>query len=556
MILELNVENIAVIERAQIKLGPGFSVMTGETGAGKSLLIDAIALALGDRADSDLVRSGASRGTVSLVADLSTNPAAKLLCESLGVEIEDDQLFVQREVSVEGRSTCRIGGKQQPVGVLKQIGNLLVDLHGQHDHQALLDPVQHLEYLDLWIGAQATGMKARVAQALATWDKCRASRVALEKGLRDREHRIDLLEHQIREIESVSPIAGELAELENELNRLKHAEKLSLASSASLARLADEEGCGLDALLASVAELENASRFDPTLEEVLDPIQQALAFLQEGVVSLRDYHDQIDQNPDALQEVAERIDAVKRLIRKYGDTEEAVLDYLATSSDELALLQDSAGSAEELRAREESARADLVAVCGELRAMRTAASVEFSRQVVAEIRELAMEKAVFSLEMSPVEPTANGADVVQYLFSANPGEEPRALDRIASGGEMSRVMLALKVVLAGKAGVPTLIFDEIDTGLSGRAAAVVAKKLEVLARNYQVISISHLPQLAARALTQFKIEKAELQGRTFTQVRVVGEEDRVVEVARMLAGEQIGENALANARELLAQRDS
>lgn len=556
MILELSVENIAVIERAQIKLGPGFSVMTGETGAGKSLLIDAIALALGDRADSDLVRSGASRGTVSLVADLSMNSAARDLCESLGVEIEEDQLFVQREVSAEGRSTCRIGGKQQPVGVLKQIGTLLVDLHGQHDHQALLDPVKHLEYLDLWIGSPIQSVKDRVSKAYGDWEKCRASRVALEKGLRDREHRIDLLEHQIQEIEAVCPVPGELAELENELNRLKHAEKLSLASASSLARLADEEGCGLDTLLASVAELENASRFDPTLEEVLDPIRQSLAFLQEGVVSLRDYHEQIDQNPEALQEVAERIDALKRLIRKYGDTEEAVLEYFNACSEELALLQDSAGSAEELRAREESARADLVAVCGELRDLRSAASVDFARLVVAEIRELAMEKAVFSLALAPVEPTSNGADSVQYLFSANPGEEPRALDKIASGGEMSRVMLALKVVLAGKAGVPTLIFDEIDTGLSGRAAAVVAKKLEVLARSYQVISISHLPQLAARALTQFKIEKAEIEGRTFTQVRVVGEDDRVVEVARMLAGEQIGENALANARELLAQRNS
>jgi len=551
VLLELSVENIAIIDRASISLGRGFTALTGETGAGKSLLTDAIALALGGRADSDLVRAGAAKGSVALLVDVSQSPAVLTKCAELGVEVEDGQLAVQRDLSSEGRSTVRLNGRPVSVGVLRELGALVVDLHGQHDHQALLVPERQVDFLDAWIGQEAMGLVADVADRCTVVDGLQRKLASLRSSRRDREQRVDMLEFQVQEIESVNPIPGESEELQIQIERLKHAEKLQSGAHQALNEVVEAEGSALEKLGTAVRELENLSPLDPLIDGPLSDLKESLAAMQEGGRALRDYAERLDLDPAALESCASRLDNIKRLFRKYGDTEELVLQHLADAKAELASLQDDGQTEEEVAAKLESEQAELNEMAAKLTALRTKKAVEFDRLVTGHARELAMEKAEFKVDVQPKPVGPNGADLVTFLFTANSGEPMRPLSKVASGGEISRIMLAIKVSGAGRAGVPTLIFDEVDTGLSGRAAAVTAKKLEELAQNYQVVVISHLPQIAARADTHFRIEKAVDRGRTVTQVTPLDGDDRLREIARMLAGEEIGESALANAREML-----
>lgn len=552
MILELSVENIAVIEKAQIGLGPGFTVLTGETGAGKSLLVDAIALALGGRADADLLRAGAQKGPVHLVATITNNPAARALCDELGVSPEEDTIFIVREISSEGRNVSRINGKAHPVSSVKQLGSVLVDLHGQHDHQALLDPVRHLEYLDLWIGAPLRPLLDAVSAAYDEWHETQEKLNTLRKAGRDREHRIDLLSHQVSELSEAGLRVGELEELQAQLVKSKHAAAISEATYSAISALDDEEISASGRLAEAITGLHSVQKYDEDLAEIVSILESAETQLKEALLELRNHAEELGSESQDVEEIAERLDKVKRILRKYGDDEQSALEFLAEAEQELSLLSDAESSEVELLSQLKVREQALNKACSNLTELRTQSAANFSALVQSEIQELAMAKAKFEVAVLPSSPSRLGADSIQFMFSANTGEPLRALDKIASGGEMSRVMLALKVALAGKAGVPTLIFDEIDTGLSGFAAAVVARKLSELSKHYQVVAISHLPQLAGRADVHFKIEKNEREERTFTEIRKLEGEERVRELARMLAGEEIGEMAIANARELLA----
>jgi DNA repair protein RecN (Recombination protein N) len=554
MIVELTVENLAIIERAQISLGPGFTALTGETGAGKSLLIDAINLALGERADAELVRAGAAKAAVSVVLDLSGEEDAIRRCAELGVPLEEGKtLYIQREVAAKGGSQCRLGGKLTPVSTLRQIGQVLVDLHGQHDHQSLLNAESHIGYLDDWIGMPAKRLLARVAQAFEKAEEARRRLSQLRAGMRDREQRLDLLRFQINEIESANPQPGETEEQEATLSRLRYAEKLATASFAALGAVADQENCAIDLLATAIKQLEGAIRYDASLEAVVAPMRDALIEVEEAAHSLREYSDNLEADPARLDEVQARLDTLKRLRRKYGANEQEILDYLNQAKEQLALLEDSEASEDDLRAAADAAQRALDDASAELSALRKDKAAEFAALVQSQLRDLAMERAVFAVDFQPKPSDAAGADQVEFHFSANAGEPPRPLSKIASGGEISRVMLAIKTALAGRAGVPTLIFDEVDVGLGGRAAATMARKLEELAQHYQVLVISHLPQIASRAASHFRIEKGEANGRVVTRVRALPPDERVEEIARMLAGEKVTDTALANARELLRQ---
>lgn len=552
MIVELTVENIAIIERAQVALGPGYTVLTGETGAGKSLLIDAIELVLGERADSELVRSGAAKASVSVVFDLSNRSGLVRVCQDMGIPVEDSMLYIHREVFAEGRSQCRVGGKLIPVGQLKQLGQMLVDLHGQHDHQSLLDPETHVGYLDAWIGEPAYSLLNRVGAAYHNSELIRHKLSAIRQGQRDREHKLDLLRFQINEIEAVAPKPGEFEELEILLSRLRNVEKLAAASFGSLAMLQDQEGSADEKMGAAVRALEEAYRLDSSLEPIVKSLSEALIGLQDAVHGLRGYAETLESDPNRLDEVATRIDALNRLRRKYGDDEAAILAFLKKAQDDLDLLDDAETAEQELDLQLDEYERELAMLCAELAALRHTKAAEFADLVESQLRDLAMERAIFEVNFRVKQPDASGADIVEFFFSANAGEPARPLTKIASGGEISRLMLAIKTALAGKAGVPTLIFDEVDTGLGGRAAAVVARKLAELAAHYQVVVISHLPQIAAAAASHFRIEKGEVDGRVVTQVASLNRDQRISEIARMLAGEEITETALANARELLA----
>ncbi|HRI43961.1 MAG TPA: DNA repair protein RecN [Fimbriimonadaceae bacterium] len=553
MLRELTVENVAIIERAQIGLEGGFTVLTGETGAGKSLLVDAIELALGGRADSDLVRAGASRGTVALVVDLSGLPELRVQCAAMGIELESGVLFLQREIGAEGRSSCRIAGRLAPVGTLRQIGTLLVDLHGQHAHQSLLDPRRHLEYLDAWIGEPARRLHDEVSAAYARANDLRWKIQTVRNGHREREQRLDLLKFQISEIEAVSPRLGEVDELEARLARLANLEKLGEWTHGALGALSSDEGAANEAIGESLKRLEAGAALDPTLGPAMESLRQAGIALDEAVRILGEYIGRLESDPGALQETADRLDALRRLRRKYGDDEEAVLDFLDKAQFELDAMETKAEDLEGMVELLGQAEEELDRTAGLLSNLRKDHAARFANAVAEELADLAMDRAALEVGFETKPAEADGIDRVEFLFSANAGEPVRPLSKIASGGEISRVMLAIKVVLAGKAGVPTLIFDEIDAGLGGRAAAAVAKKLEQIAAHYQVIVITHLPQIAGRAAIHYRIEKVDEDERTVTRVRRLEPDERVEEIARMLAGEVITPTAEANARELLAR---
>lgn len=553
MFVELSVENIAIIERTQITLGPGLTVLTGETGAGKSLLIDAIQLAIGERADTDLVRTGAGKATVTLGVDVSAHPRLQTLCDELGAETEDGLLIIQREVFAEGRSQARIGGKLAPVATLKRLGQELVDLHGQHEHQSLLHTERHIDFLDAWIGPSGVAIRAQVKVHFRSLSDLRTRLQMLQRNKRDLAQRVDLLRYQIDEIETVAPLADEMEGLESRLKRLSNAEKLRLAAEDALSRLADAESPALEGISEAVRRLEETAVLDPQLDPALQPLRDALYSLQEAIPEIRKYHELLEADPAELETVAARIDALRKLRRKYGEDEVAILEYLTAAQTELDALEDPEANEDELITRITASEANLAAACAELTQLRQVEGKRLSEAILGHLRDLAMDNATIALEIRPRAADENGADDVQFVFSANLGEPPKPLSKIASGGEISRVMLGIKCAMAGTESVPTIIFDEVDSGLGGRAAAAVARKLSQLAQHTQIIAISHLPQIASVANVQFRIEKQEIGDRVRTSVRELKDEERVEELARMIAGESISETAIVHARELLAE---
>jgi len=544
VIREITVEQIAVIESARLELGPGLTVLTGETGAGKSLLVDAIELALGGRADTDQIRTGAMRGRVTMTVEGEVANRLFGLSPSL----------IERDIHREGRSSCRLNGKPALVGELRRLGNSLVDLHGQHQHQALLDPLTHVEFLDAWIGPTAMQAKESVSATYTRWQWIQSRLNALRRDQRDRDSRIDLLRHQIGEIEDVAPLVGEFEELEATSSRYAHAERLLAAVQAVIVGLFEVEGAAYDKVGDAAKTLEAAVSLDPELSIVAEPIRDARYTLEEGQARLSAYRDSLEYEPAEADRITERLALLKGLRRKYGDDEASVITFLERAREELAALTDTEFTEEDLRLQCEEAESEFTTSAKRLTQIRNNAKAAFAKAVVTELRELAMDKAEFEVALTTRAPDAGGVDAVEFLFSANPGEEVRPLAKIASGGEMSRVMLALKVCLAGKAGVPCLIFDEVDAGLSGKAAATVSRKLSELASHVQVVAISHLPQVAANADTHYRIEKLVESGRTHTRLRLLDAGEREQEIARMLSGDAVTPAALANARELLGAR--
>lgn len=551
MITELRVENLAIIHQVELSFSPGFSVMTGETGAGKSLMIDALELALGERADTELVRTGATKASVQLVIDLTSRPDISKALSDADIETEDGLIYIQRDVFAEGKSQARLNGRSVPVSVLKQVGRLLVDLHGQHQHQSLLDPEGHVQYLDQWIGREADEALSLVAGSYAEATAALRQLETLRKGVRDREQRLDMLRFQVAEIESFGVREGEEVELENLLSRLKNVEKISSLVASSVELLSDGETNARDLLASGLKSAQDTLRFDTALEASVEQLSSALSALEEGIYGVRSYLDELENDPNLIDETQVRLDSLRRLKRKYGDTEQAILEFLQSAVEELSQLENAEANEEVLAQIVDKTSRKLTEDCAALTKLRTEKAVLFAKDVKAHLADLSMEKAQFEVRILPVDPTAIGADQVEFLFSANAGEEIKPLAKIASGGEISRVMLSMKSALAGRAGVPTLIFDEVDTGLGGKAAAAVGKKLQQLGEHYQVIAISHLPQVASRGTHHYRIEKREIDGRVRTEVNPLKSEDRVEEIARMLSGEALSNSALTTAREML-----
>jgi DNA repair protein RecN (Recombination protein N) len=568
MLTELSVENFALVEKLRLTFGPGLNLLTGETGAGKSILLDALGMALGERTGGDAIRHGAEKARVEAVFTVDENDSRlREAMEAAGVEAEDGILLLGRELTASGKSTVRINGRPATVGMLKAIGDVLVDIHGQHEHQSLLAVEHHVDILDAWCGQEILALRAAVADAYAEAQAAARELAALQQDARERVRTLDLLAFQRDEIDNAAPKLDEEEELLSGRLRLASAEKLHAAAAGAYAALhggtAGEgrngkmamavEGAGaLDGLTTAVAEIEHAAKLDERLEPLLECLRNALYVAEDAGRDVRHYRDSIEFNPERLEEIEVRLDVLKTLKRKYGDTLEEVIRYREEIGARLETLENAETRIVELQAVVETTRANLAARAATLTVARKKPAEPIAKAILPELGDLAKTATRVSVAIETREPTTKGADDVEFLLSPNPGEPLKPLARIASGGEISRVMLALKSVLSRTYAVPTLIFDEIDTGIGGRTGAVLAEKLAALARDVQVLCITHLPQIAAKGSRHFFIEKRTRKGRTTVSVTSLEEEARVQEIARMLGGARLTDTVLQHAREMLS----
>ncbi len=563
MLVQLTIRDLAIIRSVQLEFGPGLTALTGETGAGKSILIDALGLVLGARASSDLVRTGATRAWVEAVFDVAAfrglGPLHDLLVAQ-GIELEDGQLILSREVQASGRSVARVNGQAVPASVLSAIGGLLVDIHGQSDHLSLLRSERQLELLDRYAGLLA--LREQLAQRVRAFRAMRRELEQLRAEERQREHRADLLRYQIQEIESAQLRPGEDAELAVERYRLQNAERLARLAAEVMQLLEEDQVGAVDTVRRASLRLDELGRLDPGQEGLAAQVREALYVLQDVARSLRAYAEEIQSDPDRLQAIEDRLDLIRRLKRKYGETIEAVVEYAARAREELTTLESCTERIEELEERSRTLAGEVAQLAAELSQRRREAARALEGAMSEAMRTLRLGQGVFVVSFgegaSPADAgyaaercSEAGWDRVEFLIAPNPGQEPRPLARIASGGEMARLMLALKSILSEVDETPTLVFDEIDVGIGSRSAQVVGERLWRLAQEHQVIVISHLAQIAAFADRHYKITKQVVEGTTETQVHELDPEARLEEIAAMLDGVPVTPESRANARALL-----
>lgn len=553
MIHQLFIRDFAVIDELDLEFGPGLNLLTGETGSGKSVIVDSIGIALGERADTESVRSGCERGIVEAVLDVADSPDALRILEDAGLLPDDGRIVVSREVSRNGKSQCRINGRPATVTLLKEITDHLVDTHGQHEHQFLLKPDRHVEVLDSWCGEEVLSLRNYVADDYAELRRLKTELQQLQHDERERARTIDLYQFQAQEIADAKLIPGEEDELLADRNRLANAEKLHDAASSVFEMLGDRarENCTLDTLSRAVSMLEGIADVDTQLQPTIEALQSSLYQIEDAVRDLRAYRDAIEFNPGRLEAVNERLDLIRSLKRKYGETIDEIVEYGSDLGRRLEALIHSEERTAELDAEIARVEAAVTAKAEKLSALRQVGAAALSMAIEHELSSLNMPNAVFQVSIEPRSLDAKGIDKIEFLISANPGEPPKPLARIASGGEMSRIMLAIKSVMAAVDSMPTLVFDEIDVGVGGRTAEVIGMKLDSLARKAQVLCITHLPQIACRAGEHFSIEKELSDGRTVVRIRRLSPDERVTELARMLGGANPSETAVQHAREML-----
>lgn len=550
MLVKLVIENLALIDHLDLDLEPGLVVLSGETGAGKSLVLDALSLILGYRASTDLIRTGAEKASVQAIFEVSELPAA------YAELLEEGQLIIAREVSQNGRSVARINGQLVTIGTLRDLGKLLVDLHGQHEHQSLLQVAKHREVLDRFAGISVLQLLETIAKVAIVYRETEAKLRELMGDGRERQQRLEMLRFQLDEIAAAILQPGEEDELLATRQRLANFERLHQAVGQAY-QLLYQGARGLpsicDQLAEAVAELTHVERFDTELADWGKALQEALYSIEDVARSLRIYRDDLTFDTGALQLVEQRLDLLNRLKRKYADSIAGVIAYGETVATEIERIENSAELVVNLQSDLAKQLTTYQALACKLSRHRQQAADVLEQQMKDQLADLGLANAVLTAAVRTqpdAKPHPLGQDEIEFMFNANPGETPKQLTKVISGGEMSRVMLALKTLLAEHDPVGTLIFDEIDSGLGGRLAVAVGEKLRELASKRQVICVSHLASIAAMADQHLLIAK-EVQGEaTFTKVRVLQAQDRVLEIARMLDG-QTSKIALEHARELL-----
>ncbi len=553
----LHIENIAVIERADIRFHDGFNVLTGETGAGKSIVIDAINAVLGERITRSMVRTGAETAHVTaLFTELSPWTTAQL--ETLGFSPDEDgNLLIGRTMSAEGKGSCTVNGRPATAALLREIGKLLVDLHGQHENQALLSPDQHLQYLDKFGNLES--QVQQYSDIYKEWRQVCRQLSAADMDEAEKARRIDLLQYQIREIEGADLRPGEQEELLARRDLYRNSEKVAafLEEARTLLNGSDESDGALSMTEQTVSALDGAARYMEQAQPLAAQLQETLYTLQEVSGELRSMTDLLDFDPRELDETETRLETIRRMLGKYGPDEQAVLDFLETCRRELHQIELSDELTQQLTEQEHRLREKTEQAANRLTEKRLEAARRFAACVQEQLAFLDMPNVTMVIDRQPTQPGVAGADKMEFLMSANVGEPPRPIIRIASGGELSRIMLAIKSVLADADEIDTLIFDEIDTGISGRAAQKVGIKLhetaktELKGRQRQVLCVTHLAQIAARGDYHFLISKSVRNERTYTEVLQLDRGGRERELARIIGGE-ITDAALQAAREMLS----
>ena len=556
MLSLLHIENIALIQSADIRFEPGFNVLTGETGAGKSIVIDSIGAVLGERTSRELIRTGAKSALVTAV--FTQVPPLPWLEEN-GFPTGEEELLLQRELQGDGRNVCRIDGKLVTVAQLRELGRQLLNIHGQHDGQQLLDPASHLGYLDQFGGCQP--LLEDYQEAYRKWHDIRREMDKLQMDEAERSRRVDTLNYQIQELERAQLKAGEDEELSARRTLLRSAGKLMEAvQSAEFALSGDEDRDGACSLIAQAeGEVQGVSSISPELGELSEKLTALRCAADDAADTLRDLSRSFDFSPGELDQVEERLDLLYRLRKKYGPTVEDMLAYLDRCQKELDQIQYADDTLARLEKDLKKAQKEAVRRGESLSQARREAAGALQARVQEELRQLDMPKVQFQTEFTPKGGEAGmdetGLDEVQFLMSANLGEALKPIQKVASGGELARIMLALKNVLAEGDQIGTLVFDEVDTGVSGRAAQKVAEKMAQVARGKQVLCVTHLPQIAAMADTHFSVQKGEREGRTYTRLERLDRSQRREELARLIGGASITPSLLESAEELLRQAE-
>ncbi len=535
MLNSLSIKNVAVIDSVNLDLSDGLSVLTGETGAGKSIIIDSINMILGARADRELVRHGAEKAMVQAVFDTSAE-IEKMLSDN-DIDSDGEQLIVTRSLTAEGKSVAKINGTIVPLALLREVSGLLVNIHGQHDNQALLTPSKHIIFLDEY--AKNEDLLNSYTNLYSKMKEISAALNRLNVNEQEKKQRTDLLEYQINEISAADLSEGEEEDLKNRREVCRNAEKISSAVSAAYGSLYDSEGSqsAYDGISVAVNALEDISELTPELQNAYNVLSEAMYTIQDTVHDLREFVDTVEFDEGELNDIEERLSLISNLKRKYGNSVSEILEFAKKAQEELDGINSSDETAVQLSHELEQIKSKLKTAGEKLSAARKQAAQKLQKQIITALHELNMENTSFEVSVKTEDVFwENGIDEVEFFISTNPGEPLKPLIKIASGGELSRVMLALKSVLADADKVGTLIFDEIDTGVSGAAALKIALKLQEISQFRQVLCITHLPQLAAKADTHYLIEKTVSDGAAHTSVRRLDFDGRIAELSRIIDG--------------------
>lgn len=554
MLLEISIKNFAIIESISLNFEQGMTVLTGETGAGKSIIIDAMNMMLGARAITEVIRHGAPKAEIEGLFSIESNRALEEIFDEQGLELSDE-IIIRREILQNGRSISRVNGQMVNLSVLRTIGQQLVDIHGQHDQEELMRPHRHIQMLDEFGDASFFELKEAYQTSFDNYRQTRKQVLDIKKNQLEHKARIEMLEFQMAEIEAANLKAGEDIALNQERDKLLNHKHIADTLTNAYSMLDNEEFSSLANVRSAMNDMESLEEFDPEYREISNSLSESYYVLEDITKRLESIIDGLDFDGNRLMQVESRLDLIHTITRKYGGSVDDVLEYFAKITDEYNLLTGNNLSSEDMEIELKKLEKNLVDLAGQVAQARHKIAQELEAEIKQELQDLYMEKAQFQVRFSQGKFSREGNESVEFYISTNPGEDFKPLVKVASGGELSRLMLAIKSAFSRKEGKTSIVFDEVDTGVSGRVAQAIAQKIHKIGQHGQVLAISHLPQVIAIADYQFFIEKISNEHSTVSTVRLLTVEERIEEVAKMLAGENVTEAALTQARELLQSKE-